>query len=398
MPNIGDAKQDLTGIVHSTSLDKITNLNSVFQRAARNLLGKLDPRGTVRIAQISDVIHDEIFNYSAPSDLKGNKVIDIRPQVNRGVQDNQSQRFAREFDHRKTTYTFQVRDDGGTKSLRISQPVNLKPVVLHSMNSITDNGTWAVGGDATNLTRDTVNRVSGSASLNFDLDGSGVTGHIEISDMNQVDLTDHDEKSELFVRVYIPDTSIITNFILRWGNSSAVYWSRTVTSPYDRDSFRVGWNTLKFSWNGAAETGTVDPSAIDYLRVTVTYDGTVETDLRVDKIDSSLGEIFEIEYYSKYLFRTSGGTWQGTTSSDTDIVNLDEDDYNIFLFECGLAIAQQMQGADSAFDRNYFKEELFGDPRNREEKPGLYKIYKTDHPSEARRPRGSYWRFNTYTK
>ncbi len=390
------ANNDLEGIIHSQNLNKVVNIDSLYQRAARNLLSKIDPRGTVRIVQIANAVHDEIFDYTAPTDLKGNKIIDIRPQVNRQVKDNLSQRFARNFDHRKQRRTFQVRDNSGVKSIRISQSVSLAPLTLHEMNDITENGTWAVDGtDASNITRDTLNRMSGSASLNFDMLGATTTGYIENTDMNSVDLTDHDEQSEIFVRVYLPDASTITNVILFWGSSSVNYWSATVTAPHDQASFKDGWNILKFSWNGATESvaGGVDPSAINYLRVTFTYDGVADTDFRVDKISSSLGEIYEIEYYSKYLFQSTGGTWKETTTEDTDIVNLDTDGYNLFLFECAFLIAQQMQGEDAGFDRSYFKEELYGDGRT---KVGLYATYKGEHPSEVIRPRTSYWNPRTY--
>ena len=77
MATIADAKNDLEGIIHSSNLTKVVNINSLFQRAARNLLSKIDSSGTKRIAQITDAIHDEIYDYTAPTDLKGNKIIDI---------------------------------------------------------------------------------------------------------------------------------------------------------------------------------------------------------------------------------------------------------------------------------------------------------------------------------
>jgi len=392
---IANLKDDLTGIVHSTDVSKIKNFYSLCHRAAMNLLARIDPAATIRTAQITNAVFDDIHDYSVANDLKGNKIIDIRPQAGREISDSFSQRFAREFDKYKKNGTFRIRWNKGTKTIRISAKGD-SPIVLHQMDSITANGTWAVGGDGTNLTADEDNYLSGSASMNFDLTGAGTTGYIENSTLEDVDLTDEDEIGSVFVRVYIPDTSIITNFILRWGNDSSNYWHRTVTSPHDQSTFKTGWNILRFDWNGATEVGTVDPAAIDYLRVTVTYDGTVETDIRVDKIACAVGRIYEQEYYSENLFRSSAGTWKATPTSDNDIINLDEDGYNILIYECGLASAQQQKGKDAIFDKNYFKEELFGD--GTPQKPGLYHRYKTDHPSEAMKPRAFYWRKSLYDK
>ena len=391
---ISDAKEDLEGMLHSTSVSKVKNIYSVFWRAARNLLTKIDPPDTKRIAQITNAVHDDIYDYTAPSDLKGNKIIDIRPQANRAQSDSFSQRFAREFDKYKKTGTFQIRMNKGTKTLRLSANISKSPVTVHSMDALTGEGTWAAGGDATNLTRDTLEYLYGAASLNFDLNASGSVGYIENSTFTAIDLSDYDEVGALFVSVYIPDISIITNFILRWGSSSSAYWSRTVTAPHDQSAFKTGWQILKFEWNGATETGTVDPAAIDYLRLSVTYNGTAETDLRADKITCSKGEIYELEYYSENLFQNSNSTWIAKPTEDTDIVNLDEDGYNLFLYESGLLACQQMAGADSAADQKFFKEQLYGDGAR--ENPGLYHKFKVDHPTEALRPRGYYWRKSLY--
>src|SRR3990167_8147776 len=148
---ISNVKDDLIGIVHSTTLNKITNFNSVLQRAARNLLSRIDPADTKRITQITNALYDDIYDYSAPSDLKGNKIVDIRPQINRATSDSMSQRFGKSFDLLKRLNT------------------------LHDCDSLTANGTWSVCGDGTNLTADTLDYVSGSASLNFDLTGSTTT-------------------------------------------------------------------------------------------------------------------------------------------------------------------------------------------------------------------------------
>lgn len=385
-----NAKDELTGMLHGTTLDEVTDPNKVFERAARNLLSKIDPADTIRAVQITNAVHSEIYNYTAPSDLKGRKVIDIKPQINREQSESFSQRYSKRFDLYKNKETFQIRYNKGVKTLRASFSILPSPLTLHECDSLTANGTWSADGtDASNLTRDTLDYISGGASLRFDLLGVGTTGYLENDDMTVKDLSDYDEKGQIFARVYIPDTSKITNFILRWGNDTTNYWSATVTAAHDR-AFQNGWNILRFDWNGASESvaGGVDPAVIDYLRFTVTYDGSAETDMRLDKISISTGEIWEIEYYSECLFSTSGGTWQTTTTEDTDIVNLDTDGFNIFLYECLMCIAQQLQGEDSGFDVGFAISHL-------EE---LYKNYKFDHPSEAIRPKSIYYNVNLFNK
>jgi hypothetical protein len=72
------------------------------------------------------------------------------------------------------------------------------------------------------------------------------------------------------------------------------------------------------------------------------------------QIQNSLGFLFDIEYYSKYLFRTSTGTWKETTDSDSDIINLDTESYNIFLYQAAFLAVQQALGQDAGYDTNVF--------------------------------------------
>jgi hypothetical protein len=389
------AKDSLEGMVHSTNLNSVQNLDDLFRRVGSKMSAELDMQETRRIVNFTTAIHDDVFDYTLPSDFK--KAIDIRPQVNRDIWDSFSQRGAKEFDKYKDRIddTFQVKHDDGSKSIRISKNVSPAPTTVNQFDSLTDNGTWAVFDDGSNVTRDTQFFISGGASLNFDLDGSGTNGGIQASDMTSVDLTTHDEKSTHFLRVYFPDASIITSVALLWGNDlTANYWERTETTQWDSTAFRNGWNILGFNWNGATETGTVDPSAIDSGRINIVYDGTADTDIRVDQWTSSIGEIYEIEYYSKFMFRTSGGTWQATTTEDTDIINVDNDAENIFLHECVVAIAQQLQGEDSGFDITFNTSELYGSGN----KKGLYQIYKENHTQESLPQQTTYYRTNRFRK
>src|SRR3990167_2794559 len=294
---VANLKSHLTGTIHGASLNKVKNLTDLIDRSAWSLLSQIDPAETKRIQQLTNALHDSIYDYQAPSDLKGRKVIDIRPQVNRELGDNFSQGFAEAFDIRKALLSgkdiFTVQHNSGAKSLRIAKVLS-QATTINAVNDVDDNGTWETGGGASNLTKDTVDYVSGKASLNFDANTS-TTPNVENDDMTQVDLTDHDERSIIFIWVYLPSASAITNVILRWGNDTSNYWSRTVTERHDATAFQDGWNLLAFDWNGATETGTVDPAGIDYVRVTITKNATADTDFRIDNIVSSLGK--KILYY-----------------------------------------------------------------------------------------------------
>lgn len=378
---VADLKVDLESMFHGTTINKITAPNSLIERASSDVLLEIDPQETIRIQQITNAIYNKVYDYVVPTDLKGSRIIDIRPQVNRTVADSFTNIYQKEFDQYKASQdgTFAVQWNQGIKTVRINQATQNGPT-LNECDSITANGTWAVGGDATNLTTDTINYVSGSGSLNFDVTGVGTTAYLENATMTAIDLTNFDEQGSLFAWVYMP--VVITDATLRWGNDSSNYWSRTVTSAQN-GSFQIGWNLIRFDWNGATETGTVSPASIDYLRMTITYDGNADTDYRLDSIVCRQGSIYEIVYYSKYIFRDSTtGLFQERILSDDDEINLDTESRNLLLYKTAELAAQQIQGEDSGFDYSFFTKKY----------DTAKQMYIGQNKSQTQKPRSMYYR------
>ena len=378
---ITKAKEDLQGVLKGTSVNKITNINRLFNRAARQLLEDVDPQETKRKAQIANAIYDQVYDYSAPSDLKGNKIIDLRPQVNRSQSDSFSQAYSRDFDLNKLVEDnlLQVTFNQGVKTIRIKKSLT-GAIAVNEVNGISTNGTWVGSNDATNLTTDSLNYVSGSGSVRFDLSGATTTGTLTNSTFTAIDLSDHEDESSLFLWVFLPDSSVVTSFSLRWGSSAADYWSDSATTQHI-GAFVNGWNLLRFDWNGATETGTPSASAVDYLQLSITYNGDPETDIRIDNVVSNLGQIFDAEYYSKYLFTSgSSGAWIEEVASDSDYLNLDTDSYNLFLFKAAELAAQQSEMTKD--DTMYFSNQYM-------RAVGRYKgMYK----SEVMKPRAFYYK------
>lgn len=359
---VADLKANLTGVLHGTTTNQVTGLDVLIDRAARKFLEDIDPIETVRIAQISPSIFSQVYDYTCPTDLKGDRIIDIRPQVNRYPSNQFIQKYNADFDANKSNNlfleqpNFTIQWNNAVKTIRIEKNI-ISPLIVNGVNTLTDNGTWSTGGDATDLVVDNLNYVYGGGSLRFDVSGAGTSAYLENDDMMSVDLSRDEGQGVEFLWVYIPDVSIVTNFILRWGSSSSDYWTVTTTSAFNSTAFQNGWNLLSFSWNGATSVGSPDASDITYARLELTYDGTADTDFRFNSLTSQLGAIYEIEYYSKYLFRSSAGIWQETVADDTDIINLDTDSYNIFFSLVALYCAQQVQGKNSAFDAQFFTNE-----------------------------------------
>ena len=377
---ISQLKEHLVGMGHSGTLNKVRNFYQLCERASNTMLARLDPLETQREQALTQAIHDDLQNYPLPSDYK--KVIDIAPQDDRQSRDRAARRymetFAAELNLRNKDIAIESKE--GTKFIRVNWK-STSAKTLHSMNSLTDDGTIAAVGSAAGLKANTLYKLSGNASIEFDLVASG-DGLSVLNKTNNVDLTDWDEMADFIVPVYFGSVSNFTSITLLWGNDiTTKYWTPTAqTVQSDGTAVKAGWNFFLFPWSTAIETGTVAPSSIDSFKLTIAAAGAINN-IRIDNILVSLGRFFDLKYYSQYLFKNSAGTWIVRPTIDDDTIILLGTALQIYILECLVAMAQQMEGTDSAFDITYARTEL----------EDLYRRYRAEHPSEAKKQVGSYW-------
>lgn len=385
--NISTLKSELNGVLHGTTLNKVSGIDGVINRAARQLLIEVDPQETKRTLPFVNPIFNEVFDYALPVDLKGNRVIDILPQVNRTPTDYFAQWYNQQFDLIKNFTlqdNFTIQFNTGVKYIRINAPTLIPGVVINSADAISDNGTWAVTGTASNLQTDNVNFASGVGSLKFDL-AAGVgsqVGGLRNSTMASTNLTNQVNQSSLFFWVYLPTASQFSSVELRWGSDASDYYSRTLSLTSTGTAFADGWNLLQANWLGATQVGTPDVANIDYLAVNYTYNGSLQTAVRLDSIVCREGSILNIEYYSKYMFRDSiTGAFQETVTSDTNLINLDTESYNLLFCLVSLYCVQQLVDIGDNFDLNFFTNQY----------QSALQRYKGMYKSEVTKPQVPYY-------
>ncbi len=382
--SIQDLKADLTGVLHQTELNQITNLDGVIDRAARQLLMDLDPQETKRTLEFIAPIYNSVYDYPIADDVKGNRLIDIRPQVRRLPFDIWTQAYNQAFDIAKQGITalvnmFTMNFNTGVKTIRINAPFLNAPVVVNQVEAIATNGTWAVGGTASSLAVNNTNFVQGAGSLQFNTTVGAA--YIENSTMSQVDLSAYLNQASFFTYVYVPTGTSLTSVNLRVGSDSSNYYTLTVTQNQAGTTFVNGWNLCKFDWASMTVTGSPVVTALDYARVTLNVTGTL-TACKVNGLDSILGTILEYEYYSKYLFRSATtGTFQEKVLDDSDLINLDTETYNILFNKVAEFAVQQQQGSDMVSDGSYFKGQY---------DMGVAK-YKQMYKSEVQKPQTTYY-------
>lgn len=369
---------DIGSVMHGTTTNKIPNIYGHINRAARQVLQDVDPKETQRITQLASQVFNSVFDYAAPTDLKGDRLIDLRLTAGRTPSEVFVQDYATTFDANKLfglSNAIYTQWNTGVKTLRIEAPFLTSPTTLCDTSTITG---WTATTGAQNLSLDQINNVAGGGAVVFDLAAGSVTGSIQISTLSPVDMTGKVNIDTEFYWVYLPLGSAITSLNVRWGSDiTANYYSYTVTTNQQGTAFQNGYNLISVPWVSATKTGIPTVTAYDSIQLTITYNNTLQTGVKFCNFTSNPGFIFECQYYSKYLFRNATtNAFQETLTDATDnalIVNLDTDSYNLLLNKTCFFIAQALQGADAEYDTTFFDAEY--------EK--CLSKYKKLNPSEA---------------
>ena len=376
----------LTGMGHGSTLNKVRNKYSLYERVAAKIMLQIRPIETRTKQPLSASIHDEDYEYSLPSNFGG--LIDLGPQANRTTSDKARRYLGEAFDTEKalSEKKIQITARGGTKKLKVAWK-NDPPVTFSSMDSLTDDGAWSAVGTASGLELDELYKLTGNGAIKFDVAATG--DGIQNTGITALDLTDEDENADLFADLYIDTAAkvaLMNSITPIWGNNlTTTFWTGVAqTTQSDGTAWQLGWNRIRCPWSTATETGTVAPATIDSLKFTFNIDAAI-SNLRIDNVVFSMGAIFDIEFYSKYLFQTSAGAWISIPTSADDVVMIDNDSLPMFLNECLIAMAQQMEGEDSGFDIKFAQGELY-DPV-----AGQYAKYKLSYPSEEVKPKQKWY-------
>src|SRR5260221_8839359 len=102
--SITNLKADVEAALHGTTVNQIQNLYGLFNRAARDVLLDIDPQEQKRTVQTNGPIFNGVWDYPIPADLKGDRLIDIRPQVLRNANDLWNQDYNQDFDIQKSGF------------------------------------------------------------------------------------------------------------------------------------------------------------------------------------------------------------------------------------------------------------------------------------------------------
>lgn len=389
---IAQLKGDIARMMKGTSLKEIGDFYGTASSAANRMLARLDTEETQRTVTMLTPFYDNVQDYALPSDYK--RAIDIRPQANRTNlpgKSHFSQTAPRQFNERLDPNSFSIRWNNMVRTIRAQQLPMGNVILMDSFDGITSNGTWSAEGDASGLYQEVLNYTQGNGALGFNL--SGITGAADIVNTTAatVDLSALKYNDSSVYNLFIPIGygSRFVSLTLRRGSDASNFKQATTNSKIDGTAFNDGWNLVKFDWISSSTTGTPDDTKNTYRRLGFQYTtGPAINGVLVDNWTDSLGNLYEMEYYSNYLFRTVAGAWIAVPTLDTDLVNVSLSSYEILKTEMMVDITKEIrQGAVQQTELTAWQLMLNGQPQSRYVKDppyhGLYADYTKMYPSSA---------------
>ncbi len=366
--SVANLEQDLEGVLHGTTLNQITNLDGVINRAARKLLLDVDPQETIREIPFSTPVFDSVFEYALAPDVKGISILDIRPQVNRGTRDIFNQDYSQQFSlsaqsngQNGLISQFNIKFNNSLKTIEVNSATAPAAVIVNTASGVSINGSWIQGGAATAPTTNNINWVANGGSIQFDIAAGAdpLLATMTNSTQDANDLSAQQDQSTWFLWLNMPVGDDFEDVNLRWGSSATDYWQATAqTMTQAGTAFQNGWNQLAFQWSPATITtvGSPDVTNLTFLEVLIHTNGNEQVGVLLNNITCQMGQILNYLYYSKYMFRDANtGAFQETVTDTSNLINLDTESYNMLFYQVAYLASQQQQGKNAlGYDGQFF--------------------------------------------
>lgn len=402
--SLSQLKSDIAPMMKGTSIRQITDFYGTAFAASNRMLSRMDPQETRRIATLSMPFYDNVEDYVLMDDYK--RAIDIRPQGDLRLSMPGESVFGQtstvQFNTSLQPNEFSIRWNNMVRTLRSRRLPAGNVITMDTFDSSTGNGSWAAEGDASGLYTEPLNYIEGNGSMGMALSGSTGAADILNTTAQVTDLSAYrnEDASMLFVYIPIGYSSRFTSFDLRRGDNSLNYISATVSTKADGTAFSDGWNFLYFNWSNGTTVGSPTNTNNTYRRFGITYSaGAAIPGFLIDGWTDSFGQLYEMEYFSEYMFRTAAGVWISRPTLDTDLVNVGPASYEILKAEMMIDITKIIRtGTVQSTELADWRRMLNGDPQSRWVKDpiykGLYNDYLTKYPSDAIVQATKYYQFD----
>lgn len=405
--NIGNLSSDLSGILHGTTTNKVTGFTNVVQRAAKKLLLDIDPAESKRKILLNSIVSGDIFQYALPTDLKGDKIIDLY-NWNNPRSDVYSNAYAENFNLGTASalsqpwvgvsggvvnQNFTVQWENGVRLLKINNRLDGSTVIINNLSSLTSNGTPVALGSSPSVGVNSINYIGTiGSSLSFSAPISTTTAGIQISNATGVSISTYIVDNRAYFWIFITTGYTVTNINVKYGTDLGNYYSTNLTQNNEGNTFQNGWNLCSFNLSDAVTTGSpVSTAAGVFVAFLVTHSGVVANSFLINQFTIKSGENLMIQYYSKYMFKNPTTheflenipTTDTTTTSNT-IINLDTDAYNLMVYLTAIYCFQQINDQNASYDIDFWTKQY----------DQALQMYKNNYKSEIIKPKQNYYTVN----
>lgn len=255
---------------------------------------------------------------------------------------------------------------------------------LATCQSLTDGETWTIYGDGSALGIDSQYFTTGNSSIRFTVTASSGTTTLRCVLSNPIDFTDLLGKDNHFLDLFCPQSNsvAVAGVTLSLGSSPSNYYTfTTATTRFRGDTILGGFGQVGFDGTTYTTTGTPDVTQVDYISIAINHGLTgVNGVYRLDNIFSSLGDYFQLPYYSKYNVKDGSGAYKERVTATDDTILCPSDFDELFTYKVAeMGASLRLRDAEMA---NYFRQELI--PKEN--------YLKSKYPRQENRTQSTYYK------
>ena len=376
--------KDVDRKLHVGAVEQTQDFYGAIDEARGNMIGRISPPELERTAYIEEALYDQVDRYAVPYDLNYDNVLDMKyvpadrnlDTLNHPLRKVSGKRFSQKRGGARNV--FSIEWENGIQFIKIFKPLGLRSLrgldrssivnqqvndgimaVITRCDSLTENGTWNVGGNITNLRLDEVNHVTGSGSYSFDINNSGTAGFLENFTLEPFSLENFFSKGSVLSWFDFPTvvdnlgnqaiTSVKITLGSNAGNLATDLYQFSVNQAHDHNAFTDGWNLLRYPLKDMIQVGNPNPLELVYVRFDITTTGYDLPNCHMDSSVARQGELYQLTYNSAFcIIDAINGGWKQFGTQLADRLPFQEDTYKILMLETAKIIQQEVYGSNIA--------------------------------------------------
>lgn len=176
----------------------------------------------------------------------------------------------------------------------------------------------------------------------------------------------------MVVPFYTEDVSKVEYVSVQLQTDPSNYYEVESTVAGINDNYFDHWNLARLDMAKKTNTGSPDLSNINTVVIAVKMNTGESQEVTIDMVQLHLSQSASFEYYSTKIFQGTDGTFKLKPDADTDIILLQEEEYDIWFYEMCNLIVQ-----DATYDGIDSKESV----RFEQKLATSYELYNMRFPS-----------------